>query len=108
MMWTYSLNYMGPISIKWFEGNDIPFRIVNGLKEYDIWMGGRIDCYCDNELDKDYNMFGVELPLPIISCDSYKRLDDWIDDYSSDELDEKILNTFEESTGVKIVYFVNK
>lgn len=52
-MWSYSSNFIGPVSIKWYEDNNIPYTIEKKfstflnqetvLKKYEQYAGGRIE-----------------------------------------------------------------
>lgn len=114
-MWTYSTNIMGPFGLWWYEENNIPyieeeysspFGSGKRKKYLELWVGGRIDCYCTNPEDSDYDRYGVELSLPIIDSESEYKLSEWLETYSSEKLEENILGIFEKETGFKIIYFV--
>lgn len=87
-MWTYSTNIMGPMT-HWYESSNIPFKIVKKFSkflnkdiEYKIWdknyYGGRIDCYCDNTNDPDFDPYNRELGLPIMEAESFGKFDNWL------------------------------
>lgn len=113
-MWTYSTNCMGPYANRWYEENNVPYEIIilnnkwtnfqdteykNYLEKY---YGGRIDCYCSNTEDPDYDHFNQELYLPIMSAKSYGELSEWLETYKTKRLDLNVLKTYEEQTGNKL------
>lgn len=113
-MWTYRTNVMGPYGLWWFEQNNIPFKMIDVVSEkfgkvshksYEPWFGGRIDCYCSNVEDPDYDHFNQELSLPIMKPSSLVALDAWLETYSSDSFNRDLLKTFEEETGFKLELF---
>lgn len=118
MSWSYSSNFMGPAGLWWYEQNNIPyteetkFSELFGkeitMKHYKQYAGGRIDCRCDNLEDPNYDRYGVELDLPIMEAESFNALSDWLFQYESEELNENVIQTFEEETGFKIRYFTEK
>jgi hypothetical protein len=106
---------MGPMN-HWYETNNIPYTLkeVNSerfgkvqYKDYEIFHGGRIDCYCDNPEDIDYHPYNQELSLPIMKAESLYYLDKWLDTYKSENFNRNLLQTFEEETGYKLQYFKN-
>lgn len=107
-MWSYDINIMGPVS-SWYEREKIPYKILEDtidkskqLKLYEeMWCGGRIDCYCSDVTDKNYDKYGVELELPIMKEDSYIKFTEWLDSFTSKELleFEIIKDTYEKETG---------
>lgn len=117
-MWTYSTNFMGPAGLWWYERNNIPnekikvfSKIFNKEIEYtnyEQWCGGRIDCYCDNIEDKNYDHFGVEFGLPIMNTESFNKFSDWVIKFKSPELvdSDELFKLFEEETDFKIRFFV--
>ena len=117
-MWTYSTNIMGPTK-QWYQYNKLPctertfysetlHRDIT-ITEYDIhYVGGRIDCYCNDIDDPDYNHYNQELSLPIMEEESFNIFDKWVENYVSERLDFDILQTFEIATGYTIKYFNQK
>lgn len=99
-MWTYNTNFMGPM-LHWYETNNIPYvereefsTLFNKpimYKSYEQYAGGRIDCYCTDSEDLDYDPYGVELELPIMKADSFNRFSEWLHKFKS-----KKLHTFAE------------
>lgn len=94
-MWAYRTNFMGPTGLWWYEENNIPFEIlvINNQftdyrdKEYKHYLeqyyGGRIDCYCSNPHDPDYDHYNRELSLPIMNGENYRQFSDWLDTFKS-------------------------
>jgi len=117
-MWYYATNFMGPVSLRWYEENNIPFtsekkysEFLNQeieLKNYEQYAGGRIDCYCNNPEDPDYDPYNYELGLPIMKSSSYGKLSKWLDTYKTKRLDKNVLKTFEKETGHKLEFFYKK
>lgn len=112
-MWTYNTNIMGPMT-HWYETNNIPYTIkkidssIFGKKEYkdyELYHGGRIDCYCDNQKDPDYDPYNRELSLPIMKSESVYYLNKWLETYKSESFNKNLLKTFEEETGYKLEIF---
>lgn len=86
----YSTNWMGPVASWWYHDR--------GLTGSDSWAGGRIDiCGLDNV--RYYNG-RHEYGLPIMDGDSWRRLSEWLNDYSSDTLMsfEELMAEFEQET----------
>jgi hypothetical protein len=113
-MWKYSTNVCGPYGLWWYEKNNIPFKLIpfdseifgKGVhKSYEQWYGGRIDCYCNNVEDPDYDHYNQELSLPIMRGSSLVMLDKWLESYKSDFFNRDLLKTFEEETGFKLELF---
>lgn len=117
MSWTYSTNVMGPFGLWWFEENNIPFKIiiVNNrwtdfkdikTKQYETWFGGRIDCYCDNQEDPEYDRYGRELILPIMKGDCYALFSNWLDKQITNSLvsNEYLFKKYETETGNKLIF----
>ena len=114
MSWTYSTNFMGPISLLWYEDNSMPYtnRVVDGqiVKDYVPYAGGRIDCYCDDYTDPDYSPFGDELSLPVMLGEHFDLFSDWLDSVETERLVtlEWLVEQFRNQTGVDIEFFKNK
>lgn len=120
-MWTYSTNLMGPFGLWWYEQNEIPYEIKKVKSELfpnhpeterkiylETWFGGRIDCYCNDENDKDFDPYGQELPLPIMKAEHYSLFSDWLENIKTNSFieDEKILfEMFEKEKGITIEFF---
>ena len=94
-MATYSTNFMGPISEKWYHD-----RGINSSKER--WAGGRIDVYGLDE--HEYYGGKYEYGLPIMDGESWELFSQWLEEYESVELKEydQLLSEFEGDTGYKI------
>lgn len=113
-MWTYSTNCMGPYGLWWYEENNIPFVEVKRFstlfdkeivsKNYEPWFGGRIDCYCDNPEDPDYDHYHPELGLPIMDAESYHRFSTFLDKFKSCKLMtfRELKEQFEEVNGFNL------
>ena len=95
-MWSYNTNYMGPM-MHWYERSKIPYTMKTSysklfekeitVKVYqDDYAGGRIDCYCSNPDDPDFNPYGEELGLPIMKLKSYGLFSEFLDGFHSSSL----------------------
>lgn len=118
MMWSYNTNVMGPYGLWWYEENNIPwdiiivnnrftkFKDVERKKYKEVYYGGRIDTYCDNTDDPDWDYYMPELSLPIMSSENFARFDNWLDNFKSEKLlsfeDLKIL--FEKDNGELVLF----
>lgn len=117
-MWSYNTNVMGPYGLWWYEENNIPwdiiivnnrftkFKDVERKKYKEVYYGGRIDTYCDNTDDPDWDHYMPELSLPIMSSENFARFDNWLDNFKSEKLlsfeDLKIL--FEKDNGELVLF----
>lgn len=85
----YSTNWMGPISIQWYEERNlttINTIMVKGeqIETKDIieqWAGGRIDVRGGNT-----GPYGDEIALPIMRGACYRSFSDWLETYETDEM----------------------
>jgi len=118
----YSTNMMGPISIDWYRKRDLTHMVdkeivtpmeaqiykanigdtvrVEDVTEY--WCGGRIDIY---GLDETEHYGGMsEYSLPIMDGQSWEKLSEWLDEYTSEELTsfEDLVIIFKKETNHKI------
>ncbi len=64
---TYFLNCMGPVNRKWLEENG------------QDWRGGRIDI-------EDGSDYGNEYSMPIVRASTWYKLQEWLDDTSTDDV----------------------
>ena len=120
MAWTYSTNFMGPIAIRWYEENNIPYTEVTRysktfdeettVKVYEQYAGGRIDCRCDDINDPDYGRYGAELGVPVLPASEWNALSNWCDKLTTDTLltEEELFKRYEEETGEKLHPFNEK
>lgn len=124
MSWTYSTNMMGPM-LHWYESNNIPYTLSEGyysefLKEengeprwiepyktYEQYAGGRIDCYCNDPEDPDFDHYGRETGLPIMEAKIYQEFSDWLDDVVTERFQEfdDLKEMYENETGKKLILF---
>jgi hypothetical protein len=113
---------MGPISIDWYRKRDLTHMVdkeivtpmeaqiykanigdtvrVEDVTEY--WCGGRIDIY---GLDETEHYGGMsEYSLPIMDGQSWEKLSEWLDEYTSEELTsfEDLVIIFKKETNHKI------
>ena len=108
-MISYSTNWMGPVSTKWYEDRQIPFSIaftsgiifnVTEYKEYtESYSCGRIDIY---GLDSEEYWGGKhEYSLSVMRTEDWNALGDWLDKLETDELMpyDLLIERFEEHYG---------
>ena len=111
-MITYSTNFMGPISVKWYEDNKIPYQSITRInpntgnkttikKFMKQYAGGRLD---DNGTGEP---FGVELGVPIMESESWNILQEFLWTFTSEEVLtlQQIVQALEDETGFSIVWF---
>lgn len=118
-MWTYNTNVMGPFGLWWYEENNVPYEMVtinNRFTNYkDVerknyllsYYGGRIDTYCSNPDDKDYDHYMPELGLPIMEAKYFAKFDEWLDTVKTDSLVtfEDLKQMYEEETKETLLIF---
>ena len=91
-MISYSTNWMGPISMDWYEKNGVDYEKVK-------YSGGRIDIY---GLDPEEFWGGRgEHSLPLMRTEDWNLFSDWLDDFESEELMSliEILQEYRQDTG---------
>lgn len=86
----YSTNWMGPINMEWIRTNGVG------------WAGGRIDIRGPEDKVGPY---GEEVGVPVMDHKSWSLLQDWLDTYQTEEIDYKVLETFQDKTGRKITFW---
>lgn len=109
----YHLNWMGPVSMEWYENNNIPYNYVVKYskhlgkevshKEYkDFYSGGTIDIS-----GVPGEPYGVEYSVPIMHRDSWMLLGSWLKHWTTTYLPEReeILSKFETQSRHKINWF---
>ena len=111
-MATYSTNWMGPVSTRWYEDNNIPYvlKMSSGrfgpIKEYksytESYSCGRIDIYgLDNE---EYWGGKSEYSLGVMRTEDWNALGDWLDKLTTSSLCsyKELLHDFEKDYGQSI------
>lgn len=90
----YSTNFMGPLTIDWFEKRNTTER----------WYGGRIDV-CGLDLAQYWGGC-FEYSLPIMHERSWALLSDWLDSYVTRKLVtlDQVLDDFTRETGHEIIW----
>ena len=117
-MITYSTNWMGPISTRWYEDRRIPFewKETSGkifektqYRHYlESYSCGRIDIY---GLDEQEHWCGrSEDSVAPMRTESWNLLSDYLDDYESSELVsyEDLIEDFETRSKHKIEWWVKR
>jgi hypothetical protein len=112
---------MGPAGLWWYEENKIPFIVEKTFsslfnkeiefKKYDKqYAGGRIDCYCNDINDPDYDPYNRELFLPIMESKSFNIFSDWLENIKTEKLltEKELFSLFLEETNIKLKYFDEK
>lgn len=111
-MITYSTNFMGPLSTKWYEDNKIPYQSITRInpitgnkttikKFMKQYAGGRLDVGGTGE------PFGTELGVPIMEMESWNILQEFLWTFSSKEVLtlEQIITALADETGHEVVWF---
>lgn len=104
-MITYSTNWMGPVSTRWYEDNNIPFewRETSGkilpkakYKHFlESYSAGRIDIY---GLDESEHWGGkYEYGIAPMLTEDWNAFSDWLDNMQTEELwsYEKLIEHFQ-------------
>lgn len=114
-MVTYFLNWMGPVSHRWYEDNNIPyteeekFNRITGkvfqLRTYETEYGaGRVDI-------RDASPFGSELGVPVMDMRSWGRFSHYLANLKTTDAPRDLAELvlwFEQDTGETINWFVEK
>ena len=116
-MISYSTNWMGPVSSRWYEENNIPYvlKMSNGrfgpIKEYksytESYSCGRIDIYgLDNE---EYWGGKSEYSLGIMRTEDWNAFGDWLDELETPTLHtyKELISNFEKDYGQPIRWIIN-
>ena len=111
-MINYSTNWMGPVSTRWYEDNNIPFewRETSGkilpkakYKHFlESYSAGRIDIY---GLDESEHWGGKsEYGIAPMRTEDWNALSDWLEDLTTDTLllYNDLIEQFEQYYGNKI------
>ena len=88
-MITYSTNWMGPVSLQWYEDRNLTTiktvmvkdQLVETVDIVERWCGGRIDVR-----GGDLGPYGDEIGLPIMRGDSWRAFSDWLDTFETVEV----------------------
>lgn len=114
MKLSFSLNWMGVVSTRWYDDHNIPHTLE---RKYSEWLGkeitlkhyekyyscGRIDVYGHPE-----HPWNFEYGVDVMEGRSWNVLGDWLEDLVLDYLPdtvEEIYEMFEKETGHKIAWF---
>ena len=117
-MISYSVNFMGPISLDWYRERgltkmeSVPLELeeiadmlgkqIGDEHEFERvtehWAGGRIDIYGLDE--NEYYCGRSEYALPIMDGTSWNLFSDWLDEYETIELKtfDQLMSAFEADT----------
>ena len=111
-MISYSTNWMGPVSTRWYEERDIPFELrktsgkILPVVEYkdflESYSCGRIDIY---GLDEDAYWCGKsEYSVAPMRTEDWNAFGDWLDNIKDERLItyEELIRQFEEHYGQPI------
>ena len=111
-MISYSTNWMGPVSTRWYEERDIPFELrktsgkILPVVEYkhflESYSCGRIDIY---GLDEDEYWCGKsEYGVAPMLTEDWNAFGDWLDNIKDERLItyEELIRQFEEHYGQPI------
>jgi hypothetical protein len=118
-MISYSSNWMGPVSTKWYEDRNIPFSIIKKVskisgREYEHkvfkahFSCGRIDVYGlpEDEYYAGMTEYGL---LPMLTQD-WNKLQDWLDELQTETLlpYKELISQFEKDYGKAISWAADK
>tara|TARA_R110000737_G_scaffold328962_1_gene343857 strand:+ start:1956 stop:2309 length:354 start_codon:yes stop_codon:yes gene_type:complete len=114
-MISYSTNWMGPISRRWYEERGIPFvmKRTSGkhlpavdYKEFlESYSCGRIDIRGVPD-----ELFGREYGLPTMPTEEWYALSEWLNEFKSEELVpyNSLIEQFENDYGKPIRWFTEE
>ena len=114
-MISYSTNWMGPISTKWYEDRNIPFvmKRTKGIapfpardyKDYVEYSCGRIDIYGLDE--EEYYAGKSEYGVATMRHEDWNDLSEWLDTFETKELVpySRLLEIFERTKRIKIRWY---
>lgn len=71
----YRTNWMGPVSLKWYEDRGLDYK-------QDRYCCGRIDFWNPYD-DSEYP---EELNVPLMRAEDWARLSEWLDKFETDEV----------------------
>jgi len=110
---SYSTNWMGPISTKWYEDRNIPYVMkkskgvlepfpVREYKDYVEYSCGRIDIYGLDE--EEYWCGKSEYGVAPMRHEDWNAFGDWLDNIKDERLItyEELIRQFEEHYGQPI------
>lgn len=107
------MNWMGPISMTWYDENNIPYEdsIVPCRLTPTGWIAKRVysEYYSTGRID----VTGVEddpyyaLSAPMMLDQSWNNLSDWLTAFSSETLltSEQLFAAYEEATKDKLIFW---
>ena len=115
-MISYSTNWMGPVSTRWYEDRNIPFewKETSGklfekmqYKDYlESYSCGRIDIYGLDE--QEHWCVRSEYSVAPMRTEYFNDLSDWLDTLDTYELTtyEDLIDQFEHYHGTSIRWFI--
>lgn len=116
-MITYSTNWMGPISTRWYEDNNIPYVLkmssgrLGPIKEYksytESYSGGRIDIY---GLDEEEYWGGKhEYGIGVMRTEDWNALSKWLNNLRTPKLHtyNELICNFEKDYGQLIRWIIS-
>ena len=114
-MISYSTNWMGPISTKWYEDRDIPFvmKRTKGIepfpardyKDYEEYSCGRIDIYGLDE--EEYYAGKSEYGVNPMRHEDWYAFGEWLDNINDESLTtyKELIRQFEDHHGKPIRWY---
>ena len=118
-MITYFMNWMGPVSMKWYEKNNIPYKetwiTFKNLRKYGIKTEPRmvkkyLQEYCCGRIDVSGvpgEPCGIEYGVGMITKESWMAMVDYLKDLKTTSVlsKDELFHKFESDTGQKIQWF---
>ena len=111
---SYSLNWMGPISNKWYEDHKIPVKYTIDTTNKKTGEPVKYKIYEENYsagriVIQDGSQYPKEICVPPMRSSCWLKLGEWLIYYQTDEPKGlgTILKHFEENTGCQIVWYNN-
>ena len=115
----YFLNWMGPVSMRWYEDNNIPYveewQDFKSLRKYGVEAEPRmirkyLKDYCCGRIDVSGvpdEPYGIEYGVGVMEKVSWYALGQYLNDLVTEEVlsKEELLTMFEEESGYQIQWF---
>lgn len=111
-MYTFFLNWMGVVSLKWYDRNNIPRTIEttwSDLLGKDISTTTYETYYSCGRIDVDGGdlIWSHEISVPVMTSESWNKLGEWLHTLELDyiPMGDGIFSLYEEQTGQKIEWW---